>query len=139
MTSSFINSFHRSELCQWLWSRVVQKDLDNWVKFRNGVVMRKQNDKLGPSGMSRDDAYFMPETWGSVNCLLPVDVQVVHQLKEELGGESLTAFTSPEFSAKAELAFEALQAAHGAITVERENAWIVFKALLPFVFPERFA
>ncbi|KAJ7208423.1 hypothetical protein B0H12DRAFT_1205974 [Mycena haematopus] len=110
--------------------------LDKWAKFRNGVPIRKQKNKPGPSGikaMSRNEAFTTFESWGGVDCLLPVDRDVIRQMKEDLGGEELIAFTTPQFSERAEEAFQTL----GVNELTQQNAWDVFQTMLPLVFPER--
>jgi len=54
----------RSELCQWLWSKLLRQELQNFMDMRNGAHMRKNKDKAGPSSMSRNTAFSLPETWG---------------------------------------------------------------------------
>jgi hypothetical protein len=76
------------------------------MDFRNAARMRKIKDKVGPSGMSRDYAFSVPESWGGRDCLLPVDVSVVRELKEALGGDALLKFVSPEFSARAQAVYD---------------------------------
>jgi hypothetical protein len=50
-----------SELCQWLWSLLLCKELKKFTELRNGAYMRKDKNKLGPSGMSRNTAPALPE------------------------------------------------------------------------------
>ncbi|KAF7372669.1 hypothetical protein MVEN_00130200 [Mycena venus] len=117
------------ELCQWLWPRLLQMDLDKWASFRNGVPMRKQKGKPGPSGvkaMSQNEAFINFESWGGVNCLLKVDKGVIRQMKEDMGGDALIAFSTPEFAARAEQAFESL-----GVVLTQKNVWDVFQAMLP--------
>ncbi|KAJ7816284.1 hypothetical protein B0H14DRAFT_3744049 [Mycena olivaceomarginata] len=124
------------ELCQWLWPRLLQKDLDKWASFRNGVPIRKQKGKPGPSGvkaMSRNEAFTNFDSWGGVNCLQKVDKDVIRQMREDMGGDALIAFSTPEFAARAEQAFESL----GPVALTQKNVWDVFQAMLPLVFPER--
>ena len=78
------------------------------MAFRNGVCMRRQKEKPGPSGMSHNEAFVMPEKWGGHNCLLPVDVDIVHQIKEEMGGDSLLEFVTDEYSRQAQTAYDTL-------------------------------
>lgn len=47
------------------------------MDFRNDARMRTDNDKIGPSGMSRNEAFSLPEQWGGCDCLLLVDVNVI--------------------------------------------------------------
>lgn len=122
-----------SELCQWLWPRFIQAGLDEYAAFRNGVKMRKQGDKPGPSGMSRNVAFSLPEKWGGRNCLLPVDVEVISQMKLDMGGDALIAFSTPEFAARAQVVYDSLHIQ----ALTQENIWHVFLAMLPLMFPYR--
>lgn len=101
------------------------------MDFRNGARMRKDNDKIGPSGMSRNEAFSLPEQWGGRNCLLPVDVDVIREIKAKMGGDALLEFTSAEFSACAQAAYDTLDITN--LTIE--NVWNVFQAVYPLVFP----
>lgn len=87
------------ELARWLWPKLLQKELDAFMDFRNGVRMRKDKKKPGPSGMSRREAFTFPEKWGGQNLLLPIPVEAVRELKEQLGGEALIQFVSEEYAA----------------------------------------
>jgi len=89
--------FWTSELVQWLWPKLLRKSLKEFMDFRNGTRMRKDNDKAGPSGMSRNEAFSLPESWGGRNCLLKVDIAVIRELKEAMGGDDILAFVSLSF------------------------------------------
>ena len=91
--------------------------------------MRKDKAKAGPSGMSRNEAFSMPENWGGRNCLLPVDVNMIREIKEAMGGDALLEFTTPEFSARAQAAYDTL--AISELTLA--NVWYIFEALRPLV------
>ncbi|KAJ7021740.1 hypothetical protein C8F04DRAFT_972311 [Mycena alexandri] len=121
------------ELCQWLWPRFIQTGLDDYAARRNIIKMRKQSDKPGPSAMSRNTAYSLPETWGGRQCLQPVDIDVIRQMKLDMGGDALIAFSTPQFAARAQLAYDAL----GIQKLEQGNIWDVFRDMLPLVFPGR--
>ncbi|KAJ6520574.1 hypothetical protein DFH09DRAFT_1505134 [Mycena vulgaris] len=130
------NDADQYELCQWLWPRLIQKELDNWARLRNGIPIRKQTGKAGPSGvkaMSRNDAFTMLDSWGGINCLQKVDVDVIRQMKMDMGGDELIAFTTSEFAARAQVVFDSL----GPVILTPANVWDVFVAMLPLVFPER--
>lgn len=110
----------------------LRRDVQDWKDFRNGAPIRKMKEKPGPSGMSRNEAFSMPESWGGVNQLLPVDVEVIREIKRKMGGDALLAFVSDEFAARAQAAYDTLNI--GKLTIE--NIWDVFTALFPLVFPE---
>ena len=86
-----------SQLSQWLWSTFIQKELDNYLEFRNGT-MQKDKTKAGPSGDSRNNLCFMPEKWGGKDWLQKVDIAVIRELKEMVSGESLLQFVMPEYA-----------------------------------------
>jgi hypothetical protein len=100
------------------------------MDFRNGARMRNDNEKEGPSGMSRNDAFSLPESWGGRNCLLQVDLAVVRELKGAMGGDEILEFVSVEFSQHAQAAYDTL----GIEDLNFENVWHVFRDLYPLVF-----
>ncbi|KAJ7145031.1 hypothetical protein C8R46DRAFT_918900 [Mycena filopes] len=124
------NNPDQFELCQWLWPQFIQIGLDDYAARRNAIKMRKQADKPGPSGMSRNTAYSLPEKWGGRDCLLDVDMGVIRQMKEDLGGDELIAFSTSEFEVRARPAYDSL----GIGSLSLENIWDVFCAMLPLVF-----
>jgi len=126
-----------SELCRWLWSRLLQQELDDYVEFHNARKTRKDGKKAGPSGVSRKDVLLMPEAHNLKNCLLPLteeQLAVVREIMEELEYEGvkckdLMAFTSAEFAACAEAAYLSL----GLQRLTFENVWHVFQDMLPLL------
>jgi len=121
-----------SMVCRWLWAKLIRQELQSWVAYANGVPMRKDKGKPGPSGMSRNEAYSLYESWGGRDCLLPVtNTELIHELKEVVGGAELLEFSSPDLSTRAQDAFNSL----GTFNLGFENVWIVFRQILPLVFP----
>lgn len=81
--------------------------------------------------MSHNMAFSMPETWGGENCLSPVNISVIWEIKKEMGGNELLKFVSREFSDYTEAAYTMLH-------IEKltfDNVWVVFQKLLPLIFP----
>ena len=72
--------------------------MHEWNSFKSC----KDNSKPGPSGMSHNAAFSMPKCWGGWNCLLPVDVAVIQEIKEVMGGDEILEFLSCKFSECAE-------------------------------------
>jgi hypothetical protein len=101
------------------------------MDFCNGARMRKDNDKIGPSRMSGNEAFSLPKKWGGRNCLLSVDVDMIREIKSKMGGDALLEFTSVVFSACAQAAYDIL----GITNLTIENVWNVFQAVYPLVFP----
>lgn len=129
LITTFLNFCITSQLSQWLWSKVLQRELDNFMSQRNGQKMRKDNEKAGPSGCSRNDAFNLPESFGLTNRLLPLNddqLTIVSEIMEAMGGEALLDFVPPEFSVKCEAAYNSL----GVAELTMQNAWRVFEALL---------
>lgn len=94
--------------------------------------MRKDKNKPGPSGCSRNEAFSLPESWGGVNCLLPLpenSLAIIRGMKEALGGARLLEFVTPEFAEQAESAYDAL----GVNELTMQNVWHVFQELLPAI------
>ena len=100
------------------------------MEFRNGCMMCKNKTKPGPLGMSRNQAYSLPEEWNGRNCLLKIDdTSVIRKLKDELGGDELVSFSTLEFSVLAEKVFNSLNI----WDLTFENVWVVFQAMLPLM------
>ena len=74
------------------------------MDFRNGVKMRKDLTKPGPSGMSRNTAFALPEKWGGRDYLLPTDIEVIREIKAAMGGDALLEFVPEDFSIRAQAA-----------------------------------
>jgi hypothetical protein len=100
------------------------------MEFRNGVRMRKDNNKAGPSGCSRNEAFSLYHKWGGRDCLLPVDINVVREMKNLMGGDELLSFVPSAFAEQAEMAYIPLNVSR----LSMSNVWFVFQQLLPLVF-----
>lgn len=100
------------------------------MNCRNGIPIRKQADKPGPSGASRNTAYALPERWGGCDWLIPVDKQLVRQMKERLGGDAIIAFNTPEFSELAQAAYDSL----GVVKLDFHNVWDIYQAMLNVLY-----
>ena len=83
--------------------------------------------------MSRAEAYSTYKKWGGRNDKLAIPVDVVRQMKEDLGGSALMEFTGPEFTARAQAVLDTLQP----VELTMDNGWKIFQIMLPLVFPER--
>jgi hypothetical protein len=64
------------------------------------------------------------------DCLIHVDVSIIKEIKESLGGDALLDFMLPDFAVQALAAFEALSSPK----VNGNNIWDIFSQLLPLVF-----
>jgi hypothetical protein len=114
-------------LAQWLWSKLLRQQLALFIEFRNGVRMRKDAKKAGPSGMSRNNAFALYETWGGRDCLLPIaNCEPIKDMMNILGGSSLLDFVPPDYAQRAEAALKQL----GISEINMGNVWEVFTDLL---------
>lgn len=100
------------------------------MTLRNGARMRKNKNKPGPSGMSRNEAFSLPEKWGGRNCLLPVNVNIIRDIKDAMGGDEILEFTTAEFSEQCKSIFDELGFSS---ILSFENVWDIFTAMLPHV------
>ncbi|KAF8324691.1 uncharacterized protein EI90DRAFT_3281949 [Cantharellus anzutake] len=116
-------------LSLWLWSSILRRDIKDVQSKLNAARVRKVQGKKLPSGTSAYDVFTFPDKYGLENCLIPVDVNIVHEMKSAMGGDSLLEFVSLEFSQKAIAAYEAI----GSPALSMQNAWDVFKLLLSYM------
>ena len=117
-----------SELVRWLWAKLLRQELAASIAFRNGAPVRRQKEKDGFSGMSRAEAFTLPERWGGRNCLLPLrpdQVDVVKEIMEAMGGEELIQFNSKEYRIRAQQAYDTLTISK----LSFQNVWHVFRAM----------
>ncbi|KAJ7574965.1 hypothetical protein C8J56DRAFT_1037253 [Mycena floridula] len=69
----------------------------------------RDSDKDGPWAMSRNEAFSDLQSWGGKNHLMRIpDLSIIRELKEAMGGDELLVFTSAEFSARAQTAYDEL-------------------------------
>jgi len=73
----------------------------------------------------------LPHTWGGRNCLLPVDCDVIRQIKEGMGGDDILSFVDRDYAAQAEIAYSSL----GITDLNFGNVWNVFSAMLDILLP----
>lgn len=139
--SSFLTPFSKlipvnlsSQLTQWLWPKLLRKVAGEFMESRNSYRSHRDNTKPGPSGMSRNEAYSLPHTWGGRQCLLDVDLDVVREIKDFISnGEDLFRFplVTAEFERAAEDVYQTLHIQDLSLS----NVWNVFSAMLPLLFP----
>ncbi|KAF8572786.1 hypothetical protein K439DRAFT_1665947 [Ramaria rubella] len=65
------------ELVQWLWSTLVQSELDNLRDRFNNHPVRFDKKKVLPSGVSPNVAYALHSDYGAINCIQAVNIDVV--------------------------------------------------------------
>ncbi|KZP07458.1 hypothetical protein FIBSPDRAFT_762875 [Athelia psychrophila] len=120
------------ELVQYLWSTLIQQELDTLKERFNNHTVRKDKDKKLPSGTSPWSAYTLHESYGGQNCLQPVDREFVKSVMEDLDGEDLIRFVSVEYAARAADVMEIV----GLGKLTFHNVWLVFSAMMPIPYPK---
>lgn len=127
------NPTHK-ELAMWLWPPILQKELDRFCDLANNRRVRKQNDKVLPSGVTPNTAYRFPDRFGGENCLQPVDINIVDEILRDLAPNVVIMTdwgVSPELAARAEQALAELHIAKENMTLT--NAWVIFSAILNLI------
>ncbi|TFK59237.1 hypothetical protein BDN72DRAFT_906048 [Pluteus cervinus] len=126
-------NLQHGELCRWLWAKLLRQELQNFVALRNGSRTRTNKAKVGPSGMSRNEAYSIPSTWGGRDCLLPIDDHggLIAELKQALGGDEILEFVSADFTRRADVAYINMNVRELTFT----NVWAIFSSLLLVLYP----
>lgn len=64
----------------------------------NTPHVRFDAQKLLPSGCSPNESWENPSKFGGKDCLIPISVDLIDGMIQELGGEELLQFVSREWS-----------------------------------------
>ena|ERR1700753_90945 len=113
----------------WLWPPLLQKELDDFCVLANNRRMRKQKEKLLPSGVTPNKAYSLPEDFGGTDCLQPVDLGIIQEILDDMRPEHevLTDWgVSPEFAERAEAILRRLKIKEVTLT----TVWVIFASIL---------
>ena len=115
----------------WLWPPIVQRELDHFREVANNRRVRKQKDKILPSGVSPSYAYTFPEDYGGVDCLQPVDREVIEEVLHDLEPE-MVALTDwgvpPEFARRAQAICDMINLKVNQVSIN--EVWVAFSAIL---------
>lgn len=117
------------ELAIWIWARVVQACLNQYVYETNSHKVRKQRNTHLPTGGSHNDFYDFPEQYGMKDLLIPVDEDSVDHLIKEYQPPHLFQFASDEGEALAQELYSRL----GEPQLNVITAWKVFADMLAII------
>ncbi|KAF5386057.1 hypothetical protein D9615_002423 [Tricholomella constricta] len=117
------------ELVQWLWPKLIQQELDTFRRTMNDHTVRADKNKKLPSGISPNIAISLCHKYGATNYLQPVDVAVVQQLMQDIGGAELIQFVHADYAARAQAAYDSLHIS----SLTFDNVWNIFQSLLPLM------
>lgn len=110
----------------------MQKELNKFCYEANNRKVRKQKDKLLPSGVSPNIAYEFPERFGATDCLEQVDVRVVEEILDcmQEAKDALSDWGVPkDFAICAQKKYEELSVQE----VTMSNVWLVFGSMVNFL------
>jgi len=118
-------------LARWLWSTILIHEIEEVRQKLNHAPTRKDAKKLLPSGkgITPIHIYSFPEDYNMKDQLIPVDREVIRELKSQLGGDSILDFVNPDFATLAVGVYEKL----GSPPASSHNAWRIFSNMLPGV------
>lgn len=118
--------FRTSQLKNWIWFPLVQRELDEFVDRQNAHRIRKQADVALPTGGRPDQFYQNPAQYGGEECLIPVDMDEIDRLLAESDdGISKMSYVDADFEPLAEEAYKAI----GSPCITVESAWPVFQKM----------
>jgi hypothetical protein len=116
-----------SQLFNWIFPPLVQKQLDEFQTWWNQHRIRAQPEKNMPSGHVPADAIEHPELLGGLSCLIPVPKHIVQDLRDLLAEEvgpygQFLKWVDDDFADAAEQVYRAL----GRPELTLATAWDVF-------------
>ncbi|KAJ2935155.1 hypothetical protein H1R20_g1901, partial [Candolleomyces eurysporus] len=118
---------HQKELVNWLWSKFIQEQLDDFRAKMNAHRPRVNKDQLLPSGLSPNECMERYVQLGAEWCLQHVDLELVRCLREELGGEQLIYFNTLEYRTVAQRVFDSLSIGR----ISGNSIWGIYQEMLP--------
>ncbi|KAJ7266659.1 hypothetical protein C8J57DRAFT_1068487 [Mycena rebaudengoi] len=121
---------HR-DLFRWLWPKIVQIGLDEFVDYFNNKKTRKQPNRILPSGVAPNVVFDMPEDYGLENLSIPVTQEAIDELRSLIDTPREEAFrwVSDEFDALASEVYDGL----GSPRMETLTGWAIFNAMAPLI------
>ncbi|KAF7338929.1 hypothetical protein MVEN_01969000 [Mycena venus] len=129
-----LNYFHPSfqlhiDLFNWLWPKIVQLSLDEFVEYWNNHKIRTQRNKLLPSGFSPNYICDFPESFGLVDFSVPAPQDFVDALRQNIPKprDECYRWVSDEFDARAWEVYEHI----GAPKLMLTEGWTIFCQMLP--------
>ncbi|KAJ6559864.1 hypothetical protein B0H19DRAFT_906469, partial [Mycena capillaripes] len=114
-------------LFNWIWPAIVQGELDHFTERWNSHVIRRQNNKLMPSGVSPNELYSHPEYFGGRCFAIPVPQDATRALRNtiKLTRKAALSWVPEEFDTIAWQVYEML----GSPLCSADTAWDVFSQM----------
>ncbi|KAK6996369.1 hypothetical protein R3P38DRAFT_2565983, partial [Favolaschia claudopus] len=118
-------------LFRWLWSKIVQVGLDEFLNYFNNQKTRKQPGRILPLGVAPNVVFDMPQDYGLENLAVPVAQEAIDALRGLIDTPRSEAlcWVPDVFN---DLAFEVYHEL-GSPRLEALNGWAVFNAMAPLI------
>ncbi|KAJ7788030.1 hypothetical protein B0H14DRAFT_2398824 [Mycena olivaceomarginata] len=123
-----------TNLFRWLWPKIVQIGLDEFVDYFNNKRTRKQQNRILPSGVAPNVVFDMPGDYGLENLAIPVTQEAIDELRAliETPREDALRWVSEDFAVVANDIYTIL----GSPKLEVLSGWAIFNAMVPLVRQE---
>ncbi|KAJ6573613.1 hypothetical protein B0H10DRAFT_1838283, partial [Mycena sp. CBHHK59/15] len=118
-------------LFRWLWSKIVQTGLDEFVDYFNNKKTRKQRNRILPSGVAPNVVFDMPANYGLENLAIPVTQAALDELRGLIDTPREDAFrwVSDEFDEVAMAVYIRI----GSPKLEALSGWAIFNGMAPLL------
>ncbi|KAJ7797567.1 hypothetical protein B0H14DRAFT_2389646 [Mycena olivaceomarginata] len=123
-----------TNLFRWLWPKIVQIGLDEFVDYFNNKRTRKQQNRILPSGVAPNVVFDMPGDYGLENLAIPVTQEAIDELRAliDTPREDALRWVSEDFAVVANDIYTSL----GSPKLEVLSGWAIFNAMAPLVRQE---
>ncbi|KAJ7859991.1 hypothetical protein B0H14DRAFT_2576910 [Mycena olivaceomarginata] len=123
-----------TNLFRWLWPKIVQIGLDEFVDYFNNKRTRKQQNRILPSGVAPNVVFNMPGDYGLENLAIPVTQEAIDELRAliDTPREDALRWVSEDFAVVANDIYTIL----GSPKLEVLSGWAIFNAMVPLVRQE---
>ncbi|KAF8202754.1 hypothetical protein K438DRAFT_1581060, partial [Mycena galopus ATCC 62051] len=124
---------HKNLFC-WLWPKIVQIGLDEFLDYFNNKKTRKQRNRILPSSVAPNVVFDMPADYSLQNLAIPVTQEVIQELRGliETPREEAFRWVSDEFDMLATNIYNGL----GSPKLETLSGWAILNAMAPLIRAE---
>ncbi|KAF8140804.1 hypothetical protein K438DRAFT_1636902, partial [Mycena galopus ATCC 62051] len=125
---------HLRNLFRWLWPKIVQIGLNEFLDYFNNKKTRKQRNRILPSGVAPNVVFDMPADYGLQNLAIRVPQEAVQELRGliETPREEAFRWVSDKFDILATTIYNGL----GSPKLETLSGWAIFNAMAPLIRTE---
>lgn len=116
------------QLFNWLWPKIAQHQLDNFVNYWNNHKIRVQANKPNMSGSTPRHGFIAP-TEPATECCIPIDQCVIDALRAQIPipRKEAMRWVSDDFDSRANIAYEQI----GCPSLSSlANGWHIFLEML---------